>query len=118
MVYQNKYNEALSLLDSINYLFPKNNLEDDVWYVKAHIFKSLKKYELTKKMYEQIIEKYPDELKADNAIFELAQLYEGFYNDNENAKLLYEKLFLEYESSTLAIEARKKYRELNGENVL
>lgn len=118
LIYQNRYNEALSSLDSINYLFPKNNLEDDVWYVKAHVFKSLKKYELAKKMYEQIIEKYPDELKADNALFELAQLNEEIFNDIENAKLLYEKLFLEYESSTLAIEARKKYRELNGENVL
>lgn len=118
LIYQNKFEQAMSSLDSINYLFPKNSLEDDIWYVKAHIFKNLKKYDLTIKMYEQIIEKYPDELKADNSIFELGQLYEEIFNDKDKAIALYERLFLEYESSTLAIEARKKYRELNGEDVL
>jgi len=117
LIYQNKFDKAISTLDSINFLFPKNNLEDDIWYLKAHIFKSQKRYELTKKMYEQIIEKYPDELRADNAIFELAELYENVFDDKNSAKALYEKLFLDYDSSTLAVEARKKYRQLSGENV-
>lgn len=58
-------------------------------------------------MYEQIINKYPVELKADNAIFELAGLFENVYGDKEKAKQLYEKLFLDYPFSTLAIESRK-----------
>ena len=117
LVYQNKFYNAISSLDSINFLFPKNNLEDDIWYLKAHIFKKLKKYDLAKKMYEQVIEKYPDELKADNSIFELAEMYENIFNDKNMAKTLYEKLFMDYDSSTLAVEARKKYRNLSGENV-
>ncbi len=117
LIYQNKFDKAISTLDSINFLFPKNNLEDDIWYLKAHIFKKQKRYELAKKMYEQIIEKYPDELRADNAIFELAELYENAFGDVNSAKVLYEKLFLDYDSSTLAVEARKKYRQLSGENV-
>jgi len=115
--YQNKFYNAISSLDSINFLFPKNNLEDDIWYLKAHIFKKLKKYDLAKKMYEQVIEKYPDELKADNSIFELAEMYENIFDDKNMAKTLYEKLFMDYDSSTLAVEARKKYRNLSGENV-
>ena len=117
LVYQNKFDDAISSLDSINFLFPKNNLEDDIWYLKAHIFKKLKKYDLAKKMYEQVIEKYPDELKADNSIFELAEMYENIFDDKNMAKTLYEKLFLDYDNSTLAVEARKKYRNLSGENV-
>ncbi len=117
LIYQNKFDQAISTLDSINFLFPKNNLEDDIWYLKAHIFKKQKRYELAKKMYEQIIEKYPEELRADNSIFELAELYENAFGDVNSAKALYEKLFLDYDSSTLAVEARKKYRQLSGENV-
>ncbi len=117
LIYQNKFNKAISTLDSINFLYPKNNLEDDIWYLKAHIFKMQKKYNLAKKMYEQVIEKYPDELRADNSIFELAELYENAFGDVNSAKTLYEKLFLDYDSSTLAVEARKKYRQLSGENV-
>jgi TolA-binding protein len=77
----------------------------------------LKRYQLAKKMYEQVIEKYPEELRADNALFELAQLNEYVFGDKDTAKDLYEKLFLEYDNSTLAVEARKKYRLLNGDNV-
>ncbi len=117
LIYQNKFDNAISTLDSINFLYPKNNLEDDIWYMKAHIFQKTRKYNLAKKMYEQIIEKYPDELRTDNSIFELAQLYEDIFGDKNMAKALYEKLFLDYDSSTLAVEARKKYRELSGENV-
>ncbi|MEZ4906405.1 MAG: tetratricopeptide repeat protein [Saprospiraceae bacterium] len=115
LVLQNKYDEAINKMDSINFLFPENNLKDDIWYLKAQIYKKIKNFSLAKKMYEQIIESFPDELKADNAIFELAQMYENIYNDKDKAKELYEKLFLEYPDSTLAIESRKKYRILNGE---
>ena len=115
LIFQNRFDEAMSKLDSINFLFTENNLEDDVWYQKAEIFKKLKNFDLAKKMYEQIINKYPSELKADNAIFELAVLNENVFGDKEKAKELYEKLFLDYPFSTLAIESRKKYRQLNGE---
>jgi tetratricopeptide (TPR) repeat protein len=118
LILQNKFDEAMSRLDSINFLFPENNLEDDIWFQKAEIFKKLKKFDLAKKMYEQIIEKFPTELKADNAIFELANLYEKVYHETEKAKQLYEKLFIDYPFSTLAIESRKKFRQLNGENAL
>lgn len=117
LLFQERLDDAISTLDSINFLFPKNNLEDDIWYLKANIFKRQKKYKLAIKMYNQVIEKYPEELKADNSIFELAELYEYTLNDLEKAASLYEKLFLEYDNSTLAIEARKKYRELTEQNV-
>ena len=108
---QNKYSESLALLDSINFLYPDNNLEDDIWYVKAHIFKNQKKIDLAVDMYNKILKKYPDELKADNALFELAEIYENILGDRKKAMQLYEKLFLDYPNSTLAVEARKKYRE-------
>ncbi len=113
LMYQNRYDEAISLMDSINFLFPNNNLEDDIWYKKAQIFKLLKKYDLSIQMYRQVIEKYPEELRADNALFELAGLYETILNDKAKASELYKKIFVDYSNSTFAIEARKKYRELS-----
>jgi tetratricopeptide (TPR) repeat protein len=118
LIYQNRYEEALSALDSINYLYPDNNLEDDVWYVKAHIFKKEKKIDLAIDMYDKILKKYPDELKADNSLFELADIYERIIKDRKKAMQLYEKLFLDYPNSTLAVEARKKYRKLDEERLL
>ena len=117
LTFQNKYEEALKYLDSINILFPEHSLDDDVLYNKAHIFRKQRKTLEMIEMYQKIIEKYPEEIRADNAIYELAELYETKLNDPEKAKGLYEKLFLDYSSSTFAVEARKRFRMLRGDEL-
>jgi tetratricopeptide (TPR) repeat protein len=116
---QHKYEASFERLDSINILYPDHELEDDIWYLKANIYTDLKDYDNAVKYYNDIILKHADDIRGDNAIFELAQLYETTLNNQEEAISLYEKLFLDYSSSTFSIEARKKYRTLTkkeGEN--
>lgn len=115
LVFQNKFDKAISKFDSVNFLFPDNNIEDYIWYQKAQIFKKLKNFEMARIMLTQIIDKYPEKLKADDAIFELAEIYEKVYGDPVRAKELYEKLFMEYPFSTKAIEARNKFRDIYDE---
>ena len=115
--FQNKFDEALEKLDSIPIVFPQHSLEDDVLYEKAHIFRKLRKTDEMIKMYQAIIEKYSDEIRADNALFELAEFYEVQLNDVEKSKPLYEKLFLDYASSTFAAEARNRFRKLRGDEL-
>jgi len=115
--FQNKFDQALEKLDSIPIVFPQHSLEDDVWYEKAHIFRKLRKTEDMIKMYQAVIDKYGEEIRADNAMFELAEFYEVQLNDSEKAKPLYEKLFLDYASSTFAAEARNRFRKLRGDEL-
>ena len=68
-------------------------------------------------MYQAIIDTYPEEIRADNALFELAEFYEKAMKDTEKAKALYEKIFLEYTSSTYAVEAKARYRRLRGDSL-
>jgi TolA-binding protein len=68
-------------------------------------------------MYHAIIDTYAEEIRADNALFELAEFYELAIKDTEKAKMLYEKLFLEYTASTFAVEAKARYRKLRGDNL-
>ena len=68
-------------------------------------------------MLEGIIEDYADGIRADNALYELAMLYENQLDDLEKAKKLYEKIFIEYSGSTFAVDARKRYRILRGDNM-
>ena len=42
-------------------------------------------------------------------------MYENQLSDPEKAKELYEKLFIDFSNSTLAVEARKRYRILRGD---
>lgn len=116
LLFQNKYTEAMEVLDSIDLLFPEHKLKDDIYYRLANIKSSQKKYDEAEVWYKKIIDQYPDEIKTDNAIYELAQLYEGVLKRPEEAKKLYEKLFTEFSLSTLGVYARERFRDMKKEN--
>ncbi len=117
LIFQNKFDEAEAKWDSILQLFPEHSLMDDILYSKAQMYKKLLKPDLAIKYYNEIIEDYPEEIRCDNAIYELAKMYDFQLDDKVKAKDLYEKIFMEYESSTFAIEARKRFRVLRNESI-
>jgi len=117
LIFQNRFDDAFGKMDSILILFPEHGLEDDILYSKAGIYKRQRKYNEAIAAYEVIIEKYAEEIRADNSIFEMAELYEKVLGDPEKAKALYEKLFLDFSGSTFAVEARKRFRALRGDDL-
>lgn len=117
LLFQNKYDDALDKLSEIDTLFPEHSLADDILYSKAQIYEKLKDYEQSKSMFESIIENHVEEIRCDNALFELAELYEGPLADKEEAMKLYKRLFEEFSNSTLATIARKRFRILRGDEV-
>jgi len=117
LVFQNKFDEAFEKLDSLNTAFPNHTLEDDIYYMKSQVYFQQREYKKSEEMLEKIVEKYPDGIRADNALFKIAELNEYHLNNIEKAKSLYEKLFLEYSGSTLAVDARKKFRKLRGDDM-
>ncbi|MFT4533286.1 MAG: tetratricopeptide (TPR) repeat protein [Saprospiraceae bacterium] len=117
LIFQNKFDEAFGKMDSILILFPKHGLEDDILYNKATIFTKQRKYDQAIAAYDTIILNYAEEIRADNSIYELAILYENILKKPEKAKPLYEKLFLDFSGSTYAVEARKRFRKLRGDDV-
>ena len=114
---QNRFEEAQTKLDSITTIYPEHSLEDDVFYSKAQIHMKKREYQDAIGFYEKIIEKYPEEIRADNALFEMAQLFELILEDKVKALELYEKLFLQYSGSTFSVEARKRFRILRGDEI-
>ncbi len=117
LVFQNRFEEAFEKLETLLRQFPAHALEDDVLYLKSKIYYKKRDYVQQAKTLQRIIDSYPEEIRADNALFELAQLYQTYLNDPEKAKELYEKLFIEYSGSTFAVEARKQFRVLRGDKV-
>jgi tetratricopeptide (TPR) repeat protein len=115
MIFRNQWDQGFSLLDQLLKEFPKHKLEDDVLYLKANVYKKLKNFEKAAALYQKIINEFPDDIKADNSIFELAELEETVFKNKDRAMELYEKLFVEFSGSIFAVEARKKFRELRGD---
>jgi len=115
LIFQNKLDEAIDKLTILGNIYSEHGLKDDILYLKAKLFEKKRDYYSAEALYLEIIEKYPKEIRADNSMYFLAQLYEHQLNDVEKAKALYERLFMEYTDSTFAIEARKRFRALRGD---
>ncbi|MEJ6980790.1 tetratricopeptide repeat protein [Pedobacter sp. P351] len=117
LIFINQYDKALKTLDSINILYPKNSLEDDILMSKARIFQ---KQNLLDKSIEQlnlIVAKHGTDLWADDALFMLAEIYELSLNNNAKASEYYQKIIIDFPGSLYVTEARKRFRVLRGDNL-
>jgi TolA-binding protein len=117
LIFQNKFEEAFEKLDTLISDFPEHSLQDDVFYVKGQVFEKKREYLKAEEMYKMILEDFPSDIRADNALYNLARLYDNQLNNPEKAKEHYEKLFIDYSNSTFAVEARKRFRELRGDSI-
>ena len=115
LIFQNKLDEAIQKLTILGNIYSEHELNDDILYLKAKLYEKKRDYTQAEALYQEIIDKYPEEIRADNALYNQAQLYEHQLHDPEKAKACYEKLFMEYSDSTFAIDARTRFRELRGD---
>jgi len=115
LIFQNKLTEASVLLDAIPLQFPGHTLVDEIYYAKALIAEKQERYNDAEIFYLKIIKDYSFDILADNALINLAHLYEYKLNDTAKAKKMYENIILNYTGSLFANEARKRYRILRGD---
>lgn len=115
--FQSKFDESFATMDSLEQRFPEHDLIDDTDYLKANIFKKLGKYTKAEFYYKKVVESDAEGIRADNALFELAELLDRVLEREEEAMLIYERIYLEYENSLLAVDARKRYRALKAKFV-
>lgn len=117
LIFQHRYQEAIQKMDSINQLYSNNTLGDDIYYKKAQISIQLGNFSEAEKMYKNIVEFYPSELYGDDAQFKLAELYDKYLNKTDEAKKAYEQLIVNYPGSIYTVQARKRFRDLRGDNL-
>jgi tetratricopeptide (TPR) repeat protein len=117
LVFQNRFDESFTKLDSLLVQFPNHSLDDDVLYTKAKVYIKKRDYPKAAETLQKIVDTYKEGIRADNSLYELASLYETHLKNVEKAKELYEKLFTEYSGSTFAVEARKRFRILRGDKI-
>lgn len=115
LIFQNKLDESIEKLTILGNLYSEHGLNDDILYLKAKLYEKKRDYITAEELYQKIVDTFPEEIRADNALYNLAQLYEHQLANPEKAKACYEKLFMEYTDSTFAIDARKRFRILRGD---
>jgi TolA-binding protein len=92
-------------------------LEDEIFFQKAMIYEKKQDWKQAEQMYLNIINFYPQEMYADDAVYNLAKLYQYKLNDKQKAMEYYLKLLNDYPGSLYVPDARKMYRTLRGDEV-
>lgn len=117
-LFQNKHDTALAILAAIPFGDPEIRfLEDDVWYLQGQIFEDQQRNQEALEKYRQVLEKHSEGIRADNALWNMASIYDHRLGEPSRAMELYEKLFIDFSNSILAVEARKRFRELRGDKL-
>jgi tetratricopeptide (TPR) repeat protein len=113
--FQNKLDESMNLLDSMLSIFPGHTLTDDIIFKKADIHIKRKEYTKAAALYEKVATDFSYDILADDALFSWADLLENKLNDKEKAMEIFEKIVLDYSDSIFTTEARKRFRNLRGD---
>ncbi len=114
LIYQHQYKNALLKLDSIDVLFPENDLNDDILWMKAMIEVNQQNFMKAIEFYSIIVEKHKDGIWADDALFTIADIYERKIKNTELAMKAYQQIIDEFSGSMYMVEARKRFRMLRG----
>ncbi|NND95579.1 MAG: hypothetical protein HKN45_12010, partial [Flavobacteriales bacterium] len=117
LTFQNRLDQAVFVLDTLNEEYPFHSLDDEIIYQRAAIAKKRGDFEMADSLLTEITELYFDDILADNALYDLAELSERVFQDEVRAMELYRKLFLDYPNSLYSAEARKRFRFLRGDDL-
>ena len=63
---------------------------------------------------EELLKYYPDDILADDALFQLGDIYENKLFDNEKAAEYYRRILFDYKGSLYTEESRKRFQKLRG----
>ncbi len=117
LIFQNKWEEAKTELDDIYKEYRAATLKDDILFLQAKIAKQFADYPFAIQKLDALLELHGKDILADDAAFQIAQLYDFNLKDREKAMEYYNKLITQFPSSIHVVEARKKYRELRGDKM-
>lgn len=117
MAFQNKNEEAISLLDKILTDHQGESIEDQALFKQAELLVQKHHYDKAIKNYDLIIAYHNDGILVDDAYFYLAELYNKTLDEPEKAKPLYEKIIFNHQDSIYFVESRKQFRMLRGDAI-
>jgi tetratricopeptide (TPR) repeat protein len=114
---QRKFDDARSTLDTLAEAFPGHVLEDEMLMMSADMFLEEGRLDTAMALYQDVVDLHFDDITGDDALWKLADLTHHELNDVQTAQTLYEKLLFDFPGSLHAVEARRRFRALRGDEL-
>jgi tetratricopeptide (TPR) repeat protein len=116
LYFMNRKDESILKLEELLKAFPNHSLVDEAYWLKAKILKERGDFSTALSYLNLIFTQYGTDILGDDALFEMAKIYEGELNDKEKAMELYQQFLRTYAGSLFAEEARRRFRKLRGDS--
>jgi tetratricopeptide (TPR) repeat protein len=97
--------------------FSQHPIVDEILWAKANIYVKLGKFEQAIDELNKIIENFNDDIWSDDANYLIAKIYDENLKNKDKAMEYYQNQLTKYQGSMYSVEARKRYRQLRGDNV-
>ena len=110
--FQNKSEEAMTILDGLAELYPYHSLVDNILFRKAKIEMDNQNYAMAAEYLQTIVTDFSYDLLGDDALYLLAEINNYNLGQPEKAKELYKQMLTSYPGSVFVEESREKYRAL------
>lgn len=114
LIEQHQYEAAFSLFDSIIVNFPEHSLGDEIQLKKAYALQLRGQWNEAIVVLEELLKYHGTDILADDALFQLGDIYQNRLLNNEKASEYYKEILFNHKGSLYTAEARKRFRELRG----
>ncbi|MDG1331848.1 MAG: tetratricopeptide repeat protein, partial [Crocinitomicaceae bacterium] len=118
LIEQHQYDRAFMYFDSIVEEYPAHSLGDEILMKKAHAYKLRGEWNKAVESLDELMKYYPTDILADDALFQLGEIYENNLLNPDKAKEYYRRILFDHKGSLYTAEARKRFQKLRGEGSL
>jgi len=118
LVEQHRFDEAFILYDSIIKTYPYHSLGDEILIRKSKAMQDQGKWSEAIGFLEELLKYNGEDILADDALFQLGDIYENHLNNKEKASEYYKTLLFNFKGSLYSVEARKRFRQIRGDQNL
>lgn len=115
LVEQHRFEEAFALYDSIIKAYPYHSLGDEILIRKSKAMQEQGNWSEAIAFLEELLKYNGEDILADDALFQLGDIYENHLFDKEKAAEFYKTLLTTFKGSLYSVEARKRFRVLRGD---
>lgn len=117
LAFQEKNENAIAVLDSVLTQHKGEKIEDEAFLKQASLYEKAGDFAKAEQNYLAIIDLYKDGVLGDNAHYYLAELYADELAQPQKAQEFYEKIIFNYADSIYFVDARRKFRQLRGDEI-
>lgn len=112
LIEQHRFEEAFTLFDLITKEFPAHSLGDEILFKKAYAYQLTGQWTAAIAQLELLLKLHGQDILADDALFQLGDIYQNHLMDNTKAAEYYRLILFEHKGSLYTSEARKRFKEI------